>query len=376
MSSAQYDFPPGYLEANQSSKLIIGTTFLFVLEVLFMGMFLVSRMRSKRTRTSDLDIYLMIPGFVFCIADLIMCYLFARYAGMGRHMAALSVQERNLIPKLEAAYAFVNPPGYTFPKLAILCLYLRIFVSRPYRWATYAIAAILIANLLACIIVNAVACRPFAFQWDKTIPGGECLNLPVVYTWFSIPNLVTDVAMLILPLPVVWNLKISTNQRVGVTITFLTGSIGTITGVVRFAKFITLNTPEKFADFSWYEMELVMWTAAESGVYLIAACLPSLRSLFMPVWTKLSIRSRTTHTASRYTMSNSLEPKIELPQQPETPHFGFERLPDPLSQGTVGYGKGYGAEVRCYRDDSMMQMDSRSESDNIRFQRSIQYALH
>jgi hypothetical protein len=47
----------------------------------------------------------------------------------------------------------------------------------------------------------------------------------MIYTWFSIPNLVTDVAMLALPLPAIWTLKMSRGQKVGLTLTFLTGSM-------------------------------------------------------------------------------------------------------------------------------------------------------
>ncbi|KAJ6014791.1 hypothetical protein N7540_009382 [Penicillium herquei] len=45
-------------------------------------------------------------------------------------------------------------------------------------------------------------CRPFAASWDPTIPGAKCLSLRACYTYGSVPNIVTDVVMLLLPMPV------------------------------------------------------------------------------------------------------------------------------------------------------------------------------
>ena len=46
-----------------------------------------------------------------------------------------------------------------------------------------------------------------------------------MYKYWSVPNIVTDVVMLILPMPVIWRLKISRAQKAGLTVTFLLGSV-------------------------------------------------------------------------------------------------------------------------------------------------------
>jgi hypothetical protein len=113
----------------------------------------------------------------------------------------------------------------TLPKLAILCLYLRIFRTRPYRLAAYAIAGVMILNYVTNVILSLTMCQPVRFKWDKTIPGGVCGDLMAAYRWISVPNLVTDLAILILPLPMVWNLHTGLSQKLGLTLTFLTGSL-------------------------------------------------------------------------------------------------------------------------------------------------------
>ena len=49
-----------------------------------------------------------------------------------------------------------------------------------------------------------------------------------------------------------------------------------ITCILRFVAFYKTDI---LSDPTWYSIELIIWTTAESGLYLIAACLPSLRSL-------------------------------------------------------------------------------------------------
>lgn len=68
-------------------------------------------------------------------------------------------------------------------------------------------------------------CIPFAFNWDKTIPNGTCFDVQFFANSSSVPNIATDLAVLILPLKMVWCLKISIGRRIGLLLIFLTGSV-------------------------------------------------------------------------------------------------------------------------------------------------------
>ena len=113
-----------------------------------------------------------------------------------------------------------------FPKLAILCLYLRLFTEKLYRFSSYTLIGILITTAVVNCISAGVSCTPFAYNWDKTIPGGRCFaDINSWYLWVSFPNILTDVFMLILPLPVIWKLQMSRKNKVGLTVVFCTGSM-------------------------------------------------------------------------------------------------------------------------------------------------------
>lgn len=145
-------------------------------------------------------------------------------AGVGKHWATLTTHLKIQNLKFLTAITFAYPGAVFFPKMSILCLYLRIFTRKRYRYTTYAVMVILTINLIVSWCFCLAICQPFQYNWNKFIHG-HCLNQEVIYTWISIPNLITDIAILLLPLPVIYHLKSSRGQKIGLTITLLLGSL-------------------------------------------------------------------------------------------------------------------------------------------------------
>ena len=54
---------------------------------------------------------------------------------------------------------------------------------------------------------------------------GKCINLAKFYIGNTVPNVLTDVAFLCLPLPYVWKLQISASQKVLVLGAFIFGGL-------------------------------------------------------------------------------------------------------------------------------------------------------
>ena len=191
-------------------------------------------------------------------------------------MATVSKQELAMWLKLATAEEFLYTVSITLPKLCILALYLRIFTPRPCRLATYLVGGVIMVQCVACIIAELAYCQPFEYNWDKTIPGGGCGDILALYRWVSVPNLVTDLAILVIPQKIIWDLHTGKTQKIKLVLTFLTGSVGTIAAVFRFVSFFQTDL---FADPTWYGVKILTWTIVEPGIYLIAACLPCLRPL-------------------------------------------------------------------------------------------------
>lgn len=150
------------------------------------------------------------------------------YGGIGYHEAAVALTAPEKL-MIYARFLIVIPLLYlaavVFPKLAILAIYLRVFTQPRFRSACYVLVTLLMANWIGTTVAGLLVCRPLEYLWDRTIAGGHCFNINAYFRWASLVNIITDVAMLILPLPVICELHISRNIKIGLTITFATGSM-------------------------------------------------------------------------------------------------------------------------------------------------------
>ncbi|KID96524.1 hypothetical protein MAJ_07460, partial [Metarhizium majus ARSEF 297] len=126
-------------------------------------------------------------------------------------------------------------------------------------------------------LADLFGCTPFSAHWGTAEEqAAHCIDTEALFVWGSFPNIVTDVVLLVLPMPIVWGLHASVRLRLVLVLTFLFGSIGLITSVLRFIAFYNKSS---FIDPTFHAVELIIWTVCEPGVYLIAACLLVYRPL-------------------------------------------------------------------------------------------------
>ena len=98
-------------------------------------------------------------------------------------------------------------------KLSLLLLYRRIFgVVKNFRYALWVSAFLVLGYWIACTVLAFAGCTPFARNYDKTVPG-TCVNLIDFFRWNGICNLLIDFLILLLPIPMVWQLKIAIKQK-------------------------------------------------------------------------------------------------------------------------------------------------------------------
>jgi hypothetical protein len=120
---------------------------------------------------------------------------------------------------------FLHLAAVALPKLLVILLYLHILTNKYERIAAKVLIILTFATWLSYTIAAMFQCTPFAFNWDKTVANGRCFNVELFANSSSVPNIFTDLAVLVLPLRTVWGLKISVGRRVGLLIIFLTGSV-------------------------------------------------------------------------------------------------------------------------------------------------------
>ncbi|KAK0635837.1 hypothetical protein B0T17DRAFT_59271 [Bombardia bombarda] len=181
---------------------------------------------------------------------------------------------------------WLYPIGFTIPRINILLLYLRVFRGRKVRVGTWIMMVVLLAHCVAALGLCFAICQPYAYNWDTSIAGGHCGNLFEGYKWVSVPNIVIDAGILVLPLDSLYRVQVSRSRKVGLFITFLTGGLGVITGILRFVIFINPHKLE--SDVTYMATEPLILTVVEPCTYFICSCLPGMRPLVFAVYKKLS----------------------------------------------------------------------------------------
>ena len=72
------------------------------------------------------------------------------------------------------------------------------------------------------ISIGAGLCRPFAYNWDHTI-NGTCGAQNPAYIAIAALDILGDIAIIVLPMPMIWKLQIGTPSKIGLSLLFALG---------------------------------------------------------------------------------------------------------------------------------------------------------
>lgn len=97
---------------------------------------------------------------------------------------------------------------------------------------------------------------PIASSWDLSVKSTSCINIHAVYYVNNSLNIVSDIAILVLPIPMIWQLQLPKRQRVGILAIFMTGGALVLT--------ISSCSPGEFTDITMHSVCIIsiirLWT--------------------------------------------------------------------------------------------------------------------
>ncbi|KAF2252600.1 hypothetical protein BU26DRAFT_394231, partial [Trematosphaeria pertusa] len=287
---------PEFLAEDVGPTIIATASLMMIFCTLFVGLRYWARyLTQTRFGAEDVIIpFAWLAEMGLCVVGIVM----VKKAGTGRHMDYILMTDPGKITEHYKGIMInevLHPAAVAFPKLVVVLLFLRVFTNRLERYAAWTLVAAVGATWFSFTVASCFQCTPFAYNWDKTIPGGKCFNVIAFAYSSSVPNIVTDVAVLFLPIRTVLDLKVSIGRRIGLLLIFLTGSIGIIASIIRTVVFARTDP---LVDITFTNTALVNWTIIEPGMYLLAACALSFKPLFRMVAKALRLQSLITHTKS------------------------------------------------------------------------------
>ncbi|KAF2147298.1 uncharacterized protein K452DRAFT_314489 [Aplosporella prunicola CBS 121167] len=222
------------------------------------------------------DDYFILVAMIVVIAMSIANVIHISW-GTGRHFSDLGMEALEPTLKHWYAYQLIYPFALFFVKASILALYHRLFRKRQFRYWLWVVAGIVTVYTVVVVFVNAFECRSHpTHAWSLNFPEG-CNNLSASYFSMASISIATDVAILVLPLPVLVKLNIQRNKRLALIGIFLSGTVAVIASIVRLNA-LYIYTVTK--DVSFDAIYILLWSQIEVNVAIITASAPSLRPMF------------------------------------------------------------------------------------------------
>ncbi|KKK13221.1 hypothetical protein ARAM_000569 [Aspergillus rambellii] len=204
---------------------------------------------------------------------------------------------------LVAATWAIYSAGLAFSKFAVLMLYcLLVRKTHDHRriYIVYITAAFIGASTIALILGLMLSCKPISAGWQGNNPGA-CLWRTYVYLAMAIKNIIADVMLILIPIPMVRELSLPLTQKVGLMFMFGIGCLTLITSFARLAAIITIVGKMEQS----HNLGLAfMFVTIEANFILICATLPYLRQ-FCRHYCSRWIGACDSRSSDRRTSSNS-----------------------------------------------------------------------
>ncbi|PGH01134.1 hypothetical protein AJ79_08005 [Helicocarpus griseus UAMH5409] len=166
-------------------------------------------------------------------------------------------------------------------KFSILTFYHAMSARRSHRLSVYITMAIVAAFTVAMVFVNAFECDKPSDAWSTEIllqDKGSCHDLHPIYYSQAAFNIASDIAILLLPMPVLRKLNMKRNKRFALIGIFSVGSFAVIASIIRIYALHVWSSDA--SDVPYTGANILIWSQVEINIAIISASIPSLKVLF------------------------------------------------------------------------------------------------
>ncbi|KAI0201891.1 fucose permease [Astrocystis sublimbata] len=293
MVSAVLDSPSTTAKPDRGPVVFAVTTGTLILTTVFVCARLTCRTFIVRKVSSD-D-YCIIVALVLAFG-LSFAIDYGTAKGLGQHDHDISDQYWDALRRSEYAFTILYNPALMATKSSILIFYLRLSgnTQKLLRFASWTVLVIVNVAGTVLTILNIFQCNPVNAAF--TNHSGRCIPLLTEFICAAPVNVVTDLAILALPLPILTSMRLPPRQKIILVFTFALGIFVTIVDVIRIyylqravndAPVSPLSGPDVAfggtSEFSWNASLALMWSAVEVNVGITCACVLTLKPLIIRI---------------------------------------------------------------------------------------------
>jgi fucose permease len=251
-------------------------------------------------------------------------------------------------------------------KTSILIFYLRMSrnTQNILRIASYVTLAIVNLAGVVLTFMNAFQCSPVRAAYDPLTATSKCISIVTLYLCSAPVNIFTDLAILVLPIPVLTGMRLPQRQKVILVFTFSLGIFVTIIDVVRIyylqkaasdqmTAYERLGTP---VDFAYNAATAFLWSAVEVNVGIICACIPTMKPLIKLILPSMITDPLRTRGSKEDSSSSHIN---HSPHGRLTPVAASIAIPEPVAQnaGTMPHMSEVGRVAESAENNQPREMD-------------------
>ncbi|CAF9907949.1 MAG: hypothetical protein HETSPECPRED_007945 [Heterodermia speciosa] len=189
-------------------------------------------------------------------------------------------------------------PANGLIKISAILFYRRIFVvNKRTKFDTVTKISLVVMALwtIGFLLAQIFGCGThFTYPWSALVFVQKCHTNTRIDA-LMISNLITDVFVWLLPMPIIWGLHMSISKKISITSIFLLAAVSLIAAIVRLVLKVEIshNGYGSRSDVNLTLSTVLYWSIIESGLALIAASLPTLHSLvarfsLRAIWARVS----------------------------------------------------------------------------------------
>ncbi|RYO86468.1 hypothetical protein DL766_008129 [Monosporascus sp. MC13-8B] len=193
--------------------------------------------------------------------------------GLGKHQDTIDRAHYKIFQHAAFWQSVISATAsLTFLKVSIALSLLRLGFSKWYKWSLW---AIIFASV--CVFISGIFtfffCRPLEGYWDKSLRAVVMVRGGLSNTAF---NIVSDIALASLSVPVVWRLKMDRRTRLYVIGILSLGYPAVAMGIVKAVYQITYGSTKD----KTFTQSVQFWGFLQPQLGIIAACATSLKPSF------------------------------------------------------------------------------------------------
>ncbi|KAI5862939.1 hypothetical protein GGS23DRAFT_570231 [Durotheca rogersii] len=288
--------------------------------------------------------------------------------GLGRHNKSLDQQDEIKALMYQALATATYILNMWLVKLSIAIFLVRLSSQNRYKYTIYGSITVVSIWSIVLFFWNLFQCNPVPAQWDYTIlqqdPNARCVSADEIVNAayaLSVMNVLSDWLYALIPIPMLWKVKMTAQAKLTVVIVLGLGVFASIATLVRL-KFLSDLT--ELEDILHNGTDAMVWTLIEPGVAIVASSLVTIRPL-LRLW-KIKGFGTTGYSRSAGPFGNS-QPISRTTRSNKMPAFGSAEVT--LVDVELGQSKGSKSGGKLHRSLSLSDATtvgssrSRSSSD-------------